>query len=85
MNNGHAGTPDRSRRDFLRHAGLAAAALGSGLGFDAVAQSDHSPAPQPQSPTPSKLYNILFIVSDQVRFSDPTNSLGDIACQAMNA
>ena len=71
MNNGHAGTPDRSRRDFLRHAGLAAAALGSGLGSDAVAQSDHSPAPQPQSPTPSESYNILFIVSDQERFFRP--------------
>ena len=73
MNDKRAGIPDGSRRDFLRHAGLAAAALGAARGSEAFAQSGASPsiAPQPQSRAPSEPYNILFILSDQERFFRP--------------
>jgi len=64
-----------SRRNFLRYAGLATAALGAGVGPEAAAQSGHAPAPRAQpaaaSAAPDGSYNILFILSDQERFFRP--------------
>jgi len=71
MNDEHTETLDSSRRDFLRHAGLVAATVAVGGGSDAFAQSNQSPATKPQSGSPSKPYNIVFILSDQERFFRP--------------
>ena len=74
MNSEDAVTPNRSRRDLLRHAGLAAAALGSAaLGSRAAALTNQSPSPsvQPRSRASVGSYNILFILSDQERFFRP--------------
>ena len=86
MNDEHAETPGSSRRDFLRHAGIAVAALGAALGSDAVAQSNHSPAspPQPQSRLPTGSYNILFILTDQERYFRPGELPRDIGCPRMS-
>src|SRR5512139_3941683 len=59
-------TPDdESRRDFLRSAGLGAAALG--LGLPAGAATAPSSAPRVAAGAPAGPYNILFFLVDQER------------------
>src|SRR5690242_4378302 len=60
-----------SRRDFVRHAGLAATALGLGIGGQATGAGASASRPGPSAGNGMRSYNILFILTDQERFFRP--------------
>jgi arylsulfatase A-like enzyme len=71
LDNDRSQRSDISRREFLRAAGLSAAALGLGVTAEAAAAPPASTHPTSTAVGAGGPYNILFILNDQERYFRP--------------